>query len=43
LIDEIRLVPECGELWIELRGASLAGILALAADRRSPAAFRQPG
>ena len=42
LIDQIRLVPENGELRIELRGA-LAGILALARTARSPAALRLPG
>jgi hypothetical protein len=42
LIDEIYLVPEDGQLRVELRG-ELAGILALAADSRSSAAFRLPG
>jgi hypothetical protein len=43
LIDGIRLVPENGELlWVELHGA-LAGILALAADSKKPAALRLPG
>ena len=35
LIDEIRLVPEEGELRVELKG-ELAGILALAADSKKP-------
>jgi site-specific DNA recombinase len=35
LIDEIRLVPDKGELRIELKG-ELAGILALAADSKKP-------
>jgi site-specific DNA recombinase len=35
LIDEIRLVPENGELQVELRG-ELAGIMALAADSKKP-------
>ena len=37
LIDEIVLVPENGELRIDLKG-ELAGILALAADSKKPAA-----
>jgi hypothetical protein len=35
LIEEIRLVPEDGQLLVELRGA-LAGILGLAADSKKP-------
>ena len=35
LIDEVRLIPERGELAIELRG-DLAEILALSADRKKP-------
>ena len=35
LIEEIRLVPENGELRVELKG-ELAGILALAADKKKP-------
>lgn len=35
LIDEIRLVPDDGELRIELKG-ELAGILALAAGSKKP-------
>jgi hypothetical protein len=35
LIEEIRLVPNNGALQVELRGA-LAGVLALAADRKKP-------
>ena len=35
LIEEIRLVPESGELRLELKG-ELAGILALAADKKKP-------
>jgi hypothetical protein len=35
LIDEIRLVPETGDLRIEIRGA-LAGILALSAPKTKP-------
>ena len=35
LIDEVRLIPERGELAIEIRG-DLAGILALSADRKKP-------
>src|ERR1700722_14468355 len=34
LIDEVRLIPEGGQLRVELRGA-LAGILALAADNKN--------
>jgi site-specific DNA recombinase len=35
LIDEIRLVPDDGELRVELKG-ELSGILALAADNKKP-------
>ena len=35
LIDEIRLVPDKGQLHIELRG-ELAGILAISADEKGP-------
>jgi hypothetical protein len=35
LIDEVRLIPEHGELAIELLG-DLAGILALSADSKKP-------
>jgi site-specific DNA recombinase len=42
LIDEIRLVPESGELRVELRG-ELAGILALAADRKKPGGLSAAG
>jgi site-specific DNA recombinase len=35
LIDEIRLVPDKGQLHIELRG-ELAGILAISADSKEP-------
>jgi hypothetical protein len=42
LIDEIRLVPEDGELRVELRG-ELAGILALAADRKKPGGLSAAG
>jgi site-specific DNA recombinase len=42
LIDEIRLVPEKGELRVELRG-ELAGILALAADRKKPGGLSAAG
>jgi site-specific DNA recombinase len=42
LIDEIRLVPENGELRIELRGA-LAGILGLAADSKKPGGLTAAG
>jgi site-specific DNA recombinase len=42
LIDEIRLVPENGELRIELRGA-LAGILGLAADSKKPGGLSAAG
>ena len=42
LIDEIRLVPENGELRIELRG-ELAGILALAAHRKKPGGLTAAG
>jgi hypothetical protein len=35
-------VPEKDTLRIELKG-ELAGILALSAERKSPAAFRLPG
>jgi hypothetical protein len=42
LIDEIRLVPESGELRVELRG-ELAGILALAADRKRPGGLSAAG
>ena len=39
LIDEIVLVPENGELRIDLKG-ELAGILALATDKKKPAEHR---
>ena len=42
LIDEVRLIPERGELAIELHG-DLAGILALSADRKKPIAARCDG
>jgi site-specific DNA recombinase len=42
LIDEIRLVPDNGELRIELRG-ELAGILALAADSKKPGGLAAVG
>jgi hypothetical protein len=42
LIDEIRLVPDNGELRVELRG-ELAGILALAADSRKPGSHSATG
>jgi len=38
-VDEILLTPENGELRIELRG-EVAGILALAAGSKKPAAIR---
>jgi site-specific DNA recombinase len=34
LIDEVRLIPEDGQLRVELRGA-LAGILALATNNKN--------
>src|SRR5216683_5489824 len=42
LIDEICLVPEDGQLRVELRG-ELAGILALAADSRKPGGLSATG
>jgi site-specific DNA recombinase len=42
LIDEIRLVPEDGRLRLELRG-ELAGILALAADKKKPGGLSATG
>jgi hypothetical protein len=42
LIDEIQLMPENGELRIELRGA-LAGILGLAADNKKPGGLTAAG
>jgi site-specific DNA recombinase len=42
LIDEIRLVPEDGQLRVELRG-ELAGILALAADNKKPGGLSATG
>ena len=42
LIEEIRLIPENGRLEVELCGA-LAGILALAADSKKPAAEGRGG
>ena len=37
LIDEVRLIPESGQLRVEMRGA-LAGILALGPKRQKPPA-----
>jgi site-specific DNA recombinase len=42
LIDEIRLVAEDGQLRLELRG-ELAGILALAADKKKPGGLSATG
>lgn len=42
LIDEVRLVPEDGQLRVELRG-ELAGILALAIDRKDPGGLSPTG
>ena len=42
LIDEVRLIPERGELAIEIRG-DLAGILALSADRKKPVTAGRDG
>jgi DNA invertase Pin-like site-specific DNA recombinase len=42
LIDEIRMVPENGQLRVELRG-KLAGILALAADNNKPGSLSATG